>query len=1195
MLDPITSLRVPLGFHLYDKLPHIFPESCLLITLGILVGVTLYFTETASSGQYSLNANTFFLFLLPPIIYDAGYHMPNRAFFNNIGTILLLAVVNTLWNTMGIGVCLYGMSRLGWINSSISLLHCFVFSSLISAVDPVAVLAIFEEIQVNEILYIIVFGESLLNDGVTVVLYHMMDGFTEIGESNLEIVDFVTGFAQFFIVVIGGTLIGVVYGVVGAFITKYTDHVRVLEPLFVFVLGYLAYLTAESMELSGILALTFGGIVMRHYSELNMAKKSTTTVKYFMKMMANISETIIFMFLGLSTVIDSHDFRLDFVLFSLLFCLVFRVTGVMMLSWLVNQRRLIRLSAIDQFIMSYGGLRGGIAFCLALLLKADHIPERQMFVTTTTVIVFFTVFVQGITIKPVVNALKVERAEEIDTSMNEMIHKRFIDHLMAGVEDIIGKSGHNSIFQRFEYYNNKFLKPWLLREKPKLRDTGILRTYTKLNMQDAKAVAKAFPVSIPRELSMTSLNALSQSPSSAQMHNMGRRATISVPSNRDLETIVNLHSQDPMFQKSMSDTSSMLHDALLEPRQGYLSERRHTLAEIHNRQPPFHPAEPEQLRSLINEIHRGAGINNNNNTATNNNNINSNIGPGFPNTLSSSLSSNDVGGARSNPESPALTGSKSSGHLHPHTSPVYRRLNKNVSFSNPHNRLAKKLSDVAELHPDAAHEVSNLPSEEPQQLEVVFTVGQPAPDKKNTDKGILKVTSSSKINSSETAKASNPSSDHTIPHLSGEAELPGQTSLPLSLEANPALVSQASPQETSSVASLPHTVISLTPTDNSVTDQSHSLPSAIGTKVSSDPIDIPSASNKVELNCQNTISPSSSSIPEPSLQGLTGEIMSSQSSNKSDIDDDKDDDVGSNGIKINDEKHDSKNTKPSEPYLTPDVGTLAETSLPWRRPTSLSPVPSSLSQSLPDDEKPLHSEAPSWADNPAYHHLTESGSPYHSPNTTITAVPQEARPRPVFDIFPATESQKEDTTKNNPETDAASFIPPPWSCSYNDLAGEEESQALPSQSMIGHNVGDKAACMLVSAHDLVPPTHHPCLQPAGPSATSLASSHRHSQASSPLHFQCMEKPETVSNASIEAQIIGIQADYHHGMKDRVSQWLASSPGALPEEEEERLEEKDRIMTSLRGKQEKWALEHETDEGTDADVESDFEEILDTRL
>ena len=67
------------------------------------------------------------------------------------------------------GLSLWGMSSIGWITKDVSILNCFVFSALISAVDPVAVLAIFEEIQVNEILYIIVFGESLLNDGVTVV------------------------------------------------------------------------------------------------------------------------------------------------------------------------------------------------------------------------------------------------------------------------------------------------------------------------------------------------------------------------------------------------------------------------------------------------------------------------------------------------------------------------------------------------------------------------------------------------------------------------------------------------------------------------------------------------------------------------------------------------------------------------------------------------------------------------------------------------------------------------------------------------------------------------------------------------------------------------------------------------------------------------------------------------------------------
>ena len=66
----------------------------------------------------------------------------------------------------------------------------------------------------------------------------------------------------------------------------------------------------------------------------------------------------------------------------------------MCLSFLVNRRRVIRLSAIDQFIMSYGGLRGGIAFCLSLLIDEERVQEKNMFVTATIIVVFFTVFIQ---------------------------------------------------------------------------------------------------------------------------------------------------------------------------------------------------------------------------------------------------------------------------------------------------------------------------------------------------------------------------------------------------------------------------------------------------------------------------------------------------------------------------------------------------------------------------------------------------------------------------------------------------------------------------------------------------------------------------------------------------------------------------------------------------------------------------------
>jgi NhaP-type Na+/H+ or K+/H+ antiporter len=90
-----------LVFHMAPKLSHIFPESCLLIFVGVGIGLLLFHTD--SVHVQTLTPKTFFFYMLPPIILDAGYFMPNRLFFNNLGTILLFAVIGTLWNTFSIG------------------------------------------------------------------------------------------------------------------------------------------------------------------------------------------------------------------------------------------------------------------------------------------------------------------------------------------------------------------------------------------------------------------------------------------------------------------------------------------------------------------------------------------------------------------------------------------------------------------------------------------------------------------------------------------------------------------------------------------------------------------------------------------------------------------------------------------------------------------------------------------------------------------------------------------------------------------------------------------------------------------------------------------------------------------------------------------------------------------------------------
>lgn len=231
------------------KLNKIFPESCLLIVIGVVVGVILHFATSVHVSP--LTPTTFFFYMLPPIILDAGYFMPNRLFFDNIGTILLMAVIGTIFNTGLIGLCLWACGKTGIFGVTIPVLHIFLFSALISAVDPVAVLAVFEEIHVNEILYIVVFGESLLNDAVTVVLYHMFETYNEM--DKIMVTDAIKGVASFFVVALGGTIIGVIWGFLTGLVTRFTDHVRVIEPIFIFIMAYLAYLNAEMFHMSGIL------------------------------------------------------------------------------------------------------------------------------------------------------------------------------------------------------------------------------------------------------------------------------------------------------------------------------------------------------------------------------------------------------------------------------------------------------------------------------------------------------------------------------------------------------------------------------------------------------------------------------------------------------------------------------------------------------------------------------------------------------------------------------------------------------------------------------------------------------------------------------------------------------------------------------------------------------------------------------
>ncbi|XP_072249915.1 Na(+)/H(+) exchanger beta isoform X1 [Leuresthes tenuis] len=502
----LLASLMKLGFHLIPRLSNIVPESCLLIVVGLLVGGLIRLA--GEKVPPVLDSKLFFLCLLPPIILDAGYFLPIRPFMENIGTILIFAVVGTLWNAFFIGGVLYGVCQIKAAGlDHIGLLPCLLFGSVISAVDPVAVLAVFEEIHINELLHILVFGESLLNDAVTVVLYHLFEEFSVVG--TVTVLDGFLGVISFLVVALGGILVGAMYGFLAAFTSRFTSHTRVIEPLFVFVYSYMAYLSAEVFHLSGIMALIACGAVTRPYVEANISHKSHTTIKYFLKMWSSVSETLIFIFLGVATVDGDHSWNWTFVTATVILCLVARVIGVVGLTYIINKFRIVKLTTKDQFIIAYGGLRGAIAFSLGFLLDHHHFVMREIFLTAIITVIFFTVFVQGMTIKPLVELLAVKKKQEAKRSINEEIHTQFLDHLLTGIEDICGHYGHHHWKDKLNRFNKKYVKKCLIAGE-RSKEPQLIAFYHKMEMKQAiELVASGggakLPSAVPSTVSMQNI------------------------------------------------------------------------------------------------------------------------------------------------------------------------------------------------------------------------------------------------------------------------------------------------------------------------------------------------------------------------------------------------------------------------------------------------------------------------------------------------------------------------------------------------------------------------------------------------------------------------------------------------------------------------------------------------------------------
>ncbi|KAI1701026.1 sodium/hydrogen exchanger family domain-containing protein [Ditylenchus destructor] len=260
---------------------HYMPESLAIVLLGALIGLILSYSKWDWREVETFNPNFFFLVLLPPIIFESGYNLHKGNFFANIIPILLFSIVGTAVSAFVMGFSLYILGQMGLIYQ-LNAIESFAFGSMISAVDPVITLAIFQALKVDVQLYMLAFGESMLNDAVAIVLASTAMEMADPGVSNLGSFDMLQyAFIRFLVMFFVSAALGSFIGFISALVFKHIDLRRTpsLELALLLVFAYLPYGLAEAISLSGIMAILFCAISMSQYTHFNISPITQITMQ----------------------------------------------------------------------------------------------------------------------------------------------------------------------------------------------------------------------------------------------------------------------------------------------------------------------------------------------------------------------------------------------------------------------------------------------------------------------------------------------------------------------------------------------------------------------------------------------------------------------------------------------------------------------------------------------------------------------------------------------------------------------------------------------------------------------------------------------------------------------------------------------------------------------------------------------------
>ncbi len=382
------------------------PYTILLVIVGIILGrVAETWPPLAVLTNFRLGPEVMLFVFLPALIFESGFSIDTRQLHQDLPPILVLAIPGMLMSTfiVGLGV---------WWLLDIKLIVALVFGALISATDPVAVVALFKELGAPKRLNVLVEGESLLNDATAIVAFSILLGIAVAG-GGIGWGDSGGIIFEFLRVFIGGVIVGSLLGfAVCEVLHRMHSELPVILTTSI-VVAYASFVLSEHvLHVSGVMSVVGSAIALKRSSILRFGQDATHAIHSSWEVIVLSLNSLLFLLVGMSVRFENVPAMIGATLLVVVLILGARYISVYNLLPLATRIfHLPHVSKADKHIMWWGGLKGGLAIAVVLSIP-DSLPEKQFLFDLTIAVVMFTLLVSAPTIRPLMERLGLNRLSE---------------------------------------------------------------------------------------------------------------------------------------------------------------------------------------------------------------------------------------------------------------------------------------------------------------------------------------------------------------------------------------------------------------------------------------------------------------------------------------------------------------------------------------------------------------------------------------------------------------------------------------------------------------------------------------------------------------------------------------------------------------------------------------------------------------